>query len=356
MKNFLAIMVALLFVWNCFLSYEISTNTKEEAQMIVVENTVNGYVTDITETVDKLESKVVVITALSEEKETLNRGSGIVYESGNDGVYIVTNNHVVRNASGIEVLFDNGVVLEAELVGDDANYDVALLLVHPEFSVSPIVKGNSSIVKKGEYAIAMGSVINDKDKTVTFGVISGVNMTLSVDSNYDGIPDYEMIMIQTDAAINAGNSGGPLVNLNGELIGMNTMSVSSINAQGLNFAISSNELESIVTHIKEYGSVKRPFFGVSGKNIIDMEVYQKSYLGIDLELNYGVLVEDVVVGSPAYNAGIRKDDIIIKIGNTNVDDIEVLRKATYQYESGDSMMITYLRNQENVTTYVNFND
>ena len=346
MKKFIYVLVGVLVVWNIFLTFEIfnqpQNNTTIEHN--VVETTITGYTTDITQTVEECEEKVVTIE--NYQDDTLDSvGSGIVYDYQQGEVYIVTNYHVIEGSQRINAIFANGANVEMTLVGFDENYDVALLKATTDFDVEPFTHGSNDLLKKGEYAIAIGSPIaKDFAGSVTFGVISGKDLLLSVDSDNDGIYDADMVLLQTDVAMNVGNSGGALVNLNGELIGLNTLGLAGSNVQGMNFAIPINELAYIVEQLMENGIIERGYLGISGEDVATLENYEKSYLGLNLELNEGYLIKVVETDGPAYNAGLQVNDIIIDINGQSVSDYTQIRDMLYNLKPEDTIEITYLRN------------
>ena len=346
MKKFIYVLVGVLVVWNIFLTFEIfnqpQNNTTIEHN--VVETTITGYTTDITQTVEECEEKVVTIENYQDDVVD-SVGSGIVYDYQQGEVYIVTNYHVIEGSQRVNAIFANGANVELTLVGYDENYDVALLKAATDFNVEPFVHGDTNLLKKGEYAIAIGSPIaKDFAGSVTFGVISGKDLLLSVDSDNDGIYDADMVLLQTDVAMNVGNSGGALVNLNGELIGLNTLGLTGSNVQGMNFAIPINELAYIVEQLMENGIIERGYLGISGEDVANLENYEKSYLNLNLELNEGYLIKVVETDGPAYNAGLQVNDIIVAINDQNVSDYAQIRDMLYHLKPQDTIEITYLRN------------
>ncbi len=357
MKKFLIAIIAVLLVWNSYLTYEISTvknqeTTGKKETPIYNNNTINGFTTELTSIVSEVESKVVSITSsIHEELEGV--GSGIIYGKDDECVYIVTNHHVVQNATEIFVTFDNGEVLMAELLGSDAFSDLALLEVHPAFEVEPFNIGDSSIVKKGEYVLAIGSPIDlSLQGSVSFGIISGIDRSIPVDVDDNGIDDWEMTVFQTDAAINPGNSGGPLINMSGDLIGLTSMKIAQEDAEGIGFAIPSNEIIPIIDQLKEFGSVSRPILGVIGKDISQLTVYQKSYLGVNLDRTRGVLITKVLEGTPAQINGIQVGDVLTRIGDSAITTFKDFRKAIYNLNIGDEVTLTLVRNNNEITVPV----
>lgn len=357
MKKFLVALIVALLVWNSYLTFELSQlkkvdTTQSSSGQQINNNTINGYTTDLTKIVDITESKVVSIVS-GNHGVLVSVGSGVVYSKNDDGVYIVTNYHVLQDASDYTVTFDNGEALAGELVGFDEFSDLAVLKVNPPFDVEPFNRGESTLLKKGEYVVALGSIANSKFQgTATFGILSALDVTVPIDSNGDGSSDWEMLMIQTDAAINYGNSGGPLINLSGDLIGITTLKAIGQGTEGMAYAIPVNEVVSLVDQIIEHGQVIRPLIGINGKDIKQLSIYQKSYLGIPLDRTKGVLITEVLKESPASEKGIMKGDILVRFNGVEMDTLTTYRKTLYSLTAGDEVEMVLSRNGEEVKTTV----
>lgn len=309
----------------------------------VNEYTISGYTTDLTKVVTDTEAKVVTITGFNYDWDGVI-GSGVVYAVEENVSYIITNYHVIEEADEVRVLFNNGEEIIATIVGVDNYTDLALLSVETEFSVDPFNLGDSSLLKKGEYVLGIGTPIQEEFfGTVTFGIISGKNRSFLIDSNSDGKVDWELDFLQTDAAVNPGNSGGALINLAGDLVGLTTMRVASSDTEGMNFAIGINEIVPIVEQLKEKGEVHRAIFGIQGLDIASLTTYQKGHRGISLDQLQGILVTTVLPDTPAKEMGILEGDIILKINEIDIADIEGLNLFLYNHEEGTNAEVTLLR-------------
>ena len=270
-------------------------------------------------------------------------GSGFIISP--DG-YIVTNDHVAGNASQITVTMTNGKQYDAKLIGTDRASDIALIKVDAD-NLPYEILGNSSDIMIGEWAIALGNPfglfeINDKP-TVTVGVVSSTGMNLEPINNR-----YYLNMIQTDAAINGGNSGGPLVNSNGEVIGMNTLIFTSGNNQGsigLGFAIPINKIKQIIKELKENGKINRDFSVGLRIQSID-EGLAKYY---NLGTTKGVIVTQVIKGTPADKSGIKVGDIIVQVENYNINDSETLESVFQEFRTGQTITVKLLRDGKDIT-------
>ena len=255
-------------------------------------------------------------------------GSGVIFDAHSG--YIVTNAHVVENASEITVTLQDGRDLKAEIIGSDAPSDVAVLRVKPD-GLTQIPLGDSTRVEVGDFVVAIGNPFG-LQHTVTSGIISGLSRS---GINPDGYEDF----IQTDASINPGNSGGALVNLRGELIGINTAILSRSGGNiGIGFAIPVNMARSVMDQLIRYGSVKRGQLGVSMYTVTPDIAH-----ALGLPSVVGALVSQVVEGSPADHAGIRTGDVITSVNGQPVKSNSELRNTIGLLRVGDKVDIGLLR-------------
>ena len=272
------------------------------------------------------------------------QGSGFLIDSLG---YIVTNNHVVENASDVNVLFTDGNSVTATVVGTDSSHDLALIKVDASAvsGITPLKLGNSDEVEIGETVVAIGTPYG-LENTATVGVISGLDRTLSssdvsTSSNLDN-------MIQTDASLNPGNSGGPLLDSSGEVIGVNTAIQSS--SSNIGFAVPSNTVSQVLSSLKAGKNIVRPWLGISGTALNASKA-----ASLNLSVNQGVYVVSVISGSPADNAGIiaggtdsngtltSGGDVITAIDGEKVTKVEELSSYISTKEVGDKVTLTVLR-------------
>jgi serine protease Do len=267
-------------------------------------------------------------------------GSGVVISPQG---YIVTNDHVVDGYQTLEVVFADGTQVPAQLIGADAFSDLAVIKV--DGSVPAVAElGDSDKLQIGESVIAIGSPLGDFNNTVTFGVVSALGRTLDVNSG----SAYEK-MIQTDAAINHGNSGGPLVNLSGQVIGITTVIVRGSNtssdvAEGLGFAIPSNTVSQIASQLISTGKVERPSLGVRWQ-LITPEIARAN----GLPMQWGAYIQRVGAGSTADLAGVRAGDIITKIGDEALSDSNAFLNLLNHHQVGENVTIEVWRNGQTLT-------
>ena len=270
------------------------------------------------------------------DREMQSGGSGFIFAP--DG-FILTNSHVVQGVSRIEVSLLDGRRFRAERVGDDPGTDLAVIRI-PASSLVAAPLGDSQRVRVGQLVVAIGNPYGFQ-YTVTSGVVSALGRSLRSLSGrlIDNV-------IQTDAALNPGNSGGPLVTSRGEVIGVNTAVISA--AQGICFAIGSNTARFVVSSLLKYGRVRRSYIGVGGQNIT---IPRRAVRFHGLSAATGVLIESVEPDSPAMRAGLRKGDIIAGFGGTDVPDIDALHKLLTEETVGTTFPLVVLRSAEKL--YVN---
>ncbi len=262
------------------------------------------------------------------------RGLGTGFIISSDG-YICTNHHVVQNVDTVTVTVADKSY-EAEIIGSDQVSDIALLKIKGKGSFKPVYFGNSEEVKVGDFVLAIGNPFG-LDKTFTSGVVSGKGRRQ--------LDETGNSHIQTDAAINQGNSGGPLINLDGEVIGVNRAIYSSTGGNiGIGFAIPINSAKETLIELKKYGKVKRGYIGVGMSPSFTEEIAKK----LGLQNNEGVLVGNVVKDSPAAKAGIKEGDVILMIDNKIIKDGIFLLQEINSRKIGTSIKITLWRNRTSV--------
>jgi serine protease Do len=323
-----------------------------QAQTLVVNTT--DVETAVTQAVQNVGPSVVTVVGTIPGQQSFfgytgdstSTGSGVFISS--DG-YILTNNHVIEGAQKLQVIFADGSQQDATLVGTDQYSDLAVLKISG--TIPAVAKlGNSDALNPGETVIAIGSPLGDFKNTVTVGVVSATGRSIDTGLGYtiDGL-------IQTDAAINQGNSGGPLVNLAGEVIAINTLIIrnsgSGTVAEGLGFAIPINTARVVSAQIIQNGHVSRPNLGISWQPITPRvaAIYR-------LPVQYGVYITDVTANGPASQAGLQVGDIITGIDNTSIDETHAYINTLFQYSAGDTVTLTINRNGRQTQVKVTLGD
>lgn len=281
----------------------------------------------------------------SASQKLAGEGSGVIYKIDGDTAYLVTNNHVVENADSLKVKLADGTTEDGELVGRDAVSDLAVVKISSKNVKSAIKFADSDATKVGSIAIAIGSPLGSKfSNSVTQGIISGQSRIVPMDLNKDGQADIETTLIQTSAAINPGNSGGALLNKDGDLVGINSSKFSNVDVEGMGFAIPAKEVQRVIAQLEKDGKVTRPFIGISQNDLANITSRSKTeILKLKSDQTDGVVVTDTVKGSPAETAGLKKYDVITKIGDKEIKNILELRRELYAYNVGDKVELTVLR-------------
>lgn len=297
-----------------------ATNARN-TPVVQVAKTVGPAVVGIT-------NKAVARDIFNRQVETEGVGSGVIFRS--DG-YIVTNNHVIDGASEIIVSLSDGNTISGKLVGADEMTDIAVVKVDAQ-NLPSARFGNSDEIMVGEPVVAIGNPMGlEFQGSVTVGVISALNRTLELN-------DRRVNLLQTDAAISPGNSGGALVNYDSEVIGINSAKLAKSGVEGIAFAIPSNTVQSVVNEIMEKGYVARPYLGVT---IFDKPTAAR--YGYQLELSRGVYVFKVAIGSPADNASLQRGDIILSIDGKAVNSVTEVRNDIAARKVGDRIRIVFDR-------------
>lgn len=309
-----------------------------------VENVNYDVKSSTTDVIEKVNSSVVGVLVYANGTAS-GSGSGVVYRVDGKTAYIITNAHVVSGATDVQVVFSNKESVNATIVGSDTYSDIAVLKLTADFDMTAIKCGDSSLLDQGETVLAIGSPLGiEYAGTVTQGIVSGIDRTVSVDLNDDGQEDWDMNVIQTDAAINPGNSGGALVNMAGELVGITSMKLSNTSVEGMGFALPINDVITSVEQIIENGKVTRPQIGISGVSLSGYSSYQLRYYRINTNLTDGIYVSRVTSGGAASKAGIQEGDIIVKFDGKEVTTYKSFLTELYSKEPGDKVSVVVNRN------------
>jgi 2-alkenal reductase len=277
------------------------------------------------------------------EAQLQGAGTGFIID---DQGHIVTNWHVVYGGDAFAVLLKDGTQVDAELVGSDPRDDLAVVKIDPSASPAVVSFGDSDALKPGQDVLAIGSPLGAFTNTVTQGIVSALGRN-QLESGNNFCQNYSNL-IQHDAAINQGNSGGPLFNMSGEVIGVNTLGIPTseqgLPVQGLFFAVPANTVKVAVQQMIETGTVEAPYFGISSVTIDPTTA--KAY---GLPVEFGIYVADVEPGGPAAEAGLQPDDIILALGDTQINQTAPLTDILFNYHPGDTVTLTVLRGGEEVS-------
>lgn len=322
--------------------------SQQESKKIVIDD--DGKTQNIYHAVtEKAMPSVVGITTTTIDRNNIfaiptqaqGVGTGVIVDANG---YILTNSHVVSDgqATSVNVLFNDGTSTQGKVFWYDSQLDLAIVKVDKK-GLTPAEFGDSDKVRTGDISIAIGNPLGlDFQRSVTQGIISGLDRTITTEqANMSGL-------MQTDASINSGNSGGPLLNQNGQVIGINTAKASQ--AEGLGFAIPINTAKPIVESIIKSGSFEKVTLGIKG---VDLATFESS-TGTDLPAKQGVYVAEVINNTAASKAGIKSGDVIVKVGDRDLATMSDLNKALYNYSSKDKVKIIINRDGKEMTVEAQF--
>lgn len=279
-------------------------------------------------------------------------GSGVIFEKVDGKAHIVTNYHVVQGAQQVEISLANGERVPAALKGYDELTDLAVLEIDDEYVEAVAEFGDSDALRPGEPAIAIGNPLGlDFSRTVTQGIISAKDRSISVATS---MGEWDLNVLQTDAAINPGNSGGALINIKGQVIGINSLKIaqrggqalgSSIPVEGMGFAIPINDALPVIKDLLENGEVERPYLGIEIRDLMDIDSYHwKNTLKLPDSVKQGTVVYSVQSNSPAAKAGLQELDVIVEIDGQEVPNANKLRRHIFTEKSvGDSIEVKVYR-------------
>ena len=322
--------------------------------------------TSTSEAVDKVKNSVVSVITYAEtseksfingetdsDPEVASEGSGVIYKKDGKYAYVVTNAHVLMEATEADILFADGNKVSGEVVGSDTFSDIAVVKISSDNVTTVAEFGDSSKLTVGETAIAIGSPLGTKfANSVTQGIVSSLGRTVNLKSE-DG-QNISTNALQTDAAINPGNSGGPLINIQGQVIGITSSKISSNGqtaVEGMGFAIPVNDVQYIIEHLEKDGKVIRPALGITMMDLSNLSSFNLSQLNIPSELKGGVLVRSVENDMPA-SKHLRRLDIITKIDDTTIESTADLQSALYSHQIGDEIKVIFYRDGKQKTATI----
>lgn len=306
--------------------------------------------TGLSEAVSKIYDAVVVV---ENYKGDLLKGSGtgFVYNTSDGNGYILTNNHVISGGTKIYVSFTNGKKIKAEVLGSDVYADIAVLKINSFTGMKVASIGSSKKARVGDTVFAVGAPLDSAYSwTVTRGILSGKDRLIEINSSQttNTTSDWVMSVIQTDTAINSGNSGGPLANANGEVIGITSLKLIQSGVEGMGFAIPIETALEYAEKIVKGEEIKRPYLGISMYNISEIST---KYYNEEVTPT-GVYISNVEDNSPADKAGLKKGDIITKLNDNNIESVAYLKYNLYKYNIGEKVTLTIYRNDKEQTINV----
>lgn len=359
-KTRIIVYTILIFLLGVFLAYGIIYKFPAIFQETITKIEKDVTITDegIADAVEKVYDSVVIVSNYKGDKLYAS-GSGFVYKEEKDYFYIITNHHVIADGDNFKVTYTDGSEEEVKLLGGDIYADIAILRGEKKEGIKAVETAKTESLRVGDTTFTIGAPLDYAYSwTVTRGIISGkerlVEVTVNNGNNEES--DYIMNVLQTDAAVNSGNSGGPLCNSNGEVIGVISAKISSTGVEGMGFAI---PIETVIEKAEQiiYGeTTDYPYVGITPTNVSTaynyMNFYRyRNYL-IDYDKDTGVLVIGVDANSPAEKAGLKIGDIITKINGKEISNSAYFRYELYKHKVGDTVEITYFRSGNEKTVSV----
>lgn len=319
-----------------------------------VEKTVKDVTIHETNTIksaiDKIYDAVVVVQEYDLKGNLVGTGTGFIYKKESDKGYILTNHHVIEDASTIKVLTSQEKEVDAELLGSDEYSDIAVLSMDAEEVLQVATLGDSTAMELGDTVFTVGSPLGSKYiGTVTKGILSGQNRQVTVSLKTGS---FIMDVLQTDAAINPGNSGGPLLNINGEVIGITSLKLVQDEVEGMGFAIPIELAMASIDKLENGEEIVRPMLGVQLTELDNPYLSRNYQIRIPSNIKNGVVIVSVEEGSSAAKAGLQKGDVITKIEQKEITDSSHFKYILYQYNIGDTISLVIIRGDEEQTIQV----
>ncbi len=325
-----------------FLSYNVTNINKSEKEVTVTDK-------GIADAVEKIYDSVVIVKTYNRSK-LYATGTGFVYKYEDGKYYFITNYHVIDGGDVIGVVFTNGEEATVEVVNGDKYADIAVLSYKSDKEIAVSQLGSSLDMRLGDTVFAIGAPLDSAvySWSVTRGTLSGKDREVEVSTNNNQNNDWIMQVLQTDAAINHGNSGGPLCNSNGEVIGVTNMKLVTDGVEGMGFAIPIEEASRYAESFIKGEDMSRPIIGISMLDASNA-LYARTY---GVEARAGVIVAEINPGGPAEKAGLKKGDIIIAINDNDVISVASLRYQLYKFKAGDIVTIKFIREGKTQTTKI----
>ncbi len=295
--------------------------------------------------INKVYNSVLCIEVLNNNGDTISSGTGFVYQKDSKYGYVLTNAHVVSNNSNIQGTLSNNKVVNLTVLGTDSYTDLAVLRMDVKDVLQVASIGTSSNIKIGNTVFTVGSPMGSTYLgTVTKGILSGKDRLVSTTSSNSSNESFTVKVLQTDAAISPGNSGGPLVNLAGDVIGITSLKLVNDEVEGMGFAIPIEDAMDYVSYLEKGQAIKRPMMGVQIVDLTNRYLLNRYGIKVDSNISSGVMLIKVNIGYPASLAGLKDGDIITKIDNEKITTTAEFKYYLYKHKIGDTVKVTYIRN------------
>lgn len=304
--------------------------------------------------INKIYDAVICIEVLNDDGTALSTGTGFIYQKDDKYGYVLTNAHVITDSKNVQGTLSNNNTTKLTLLGKDSYMDLAVLRMDAKDVLKVASLGTSKNTKIGNTVFTVGSPMGSSYAgTVTKGILSGKERLIETNtSNSFSSESYIVKVIQTDAAISPGNSGGPLVNLAGDVIGITSLKLVDTQVEGMGFAIPMEDALSYIDILEKGEEVKRPIVGVQILDLTNPYLLYRSGITIDSSIKSGVVLVSVKDGYPAEEAGLKAGDVITKVGSEKVTTVAQFKYELYKHKIDDTIEITYIRNGKEHTTKV----
>ena len=345
--SLLVVLLLIILISSGTLKKSTTFITNKKTNETVVSTKTIEEQSDLKEAISKVYNSVVYIQVemMSRMGTQAASGSGFVYKKDSKNAYILTNNHVIEDASRILITYMDGSEVEATLVGTDEFSDVAVLKVDAKSAKEVAELGSSDKAEIGDTVFTVGAPLGKEYMgTITKGIVSGVNRKVTIKLNSGS---YLMETIQTDATINSGNSGGPLCNISGQVIGITSSKLIGDGVEGMGFSIPINTVNAIIDKLEKGESIERPYVGVQLADVSNAYGLQYYYnINISKNIKYGAILTYVENGKPASNAGLEVGDVIVEMDGDKTESSAQFRYNLYKHNVGDEIKIKYYRGDE----------
>ena len=365
-KFSIVIWLFIAFVLGGLLMYYITLNTENLGVITGSKNNSSGIVSSscracsgtvivndgsLSASVEKVYDAVVMVRNYNGDQIT-STGSGFVYKTDDNYGYILTNHHVVDGATKITLIRSDDKEIEGTVLGSDEYLDLAVVRINKSDVIDSAVISTSEDSKIGDTVFTIGSPLGYEYRgTVTDGILSGKDrmVTVSISGNTS---DYVMKVLQTNAAVNPGNSGGPLLNAKGEVIGIISLKLVQTEVENMGFAIPIEYAMSHIETLEQGKTIIRPMLGISMINVSDTYSLYRNGIMLDQSITDGVVVIEISKDSGASKSDLRKGDVITKINGEEISNVAYLRYELYKYSAGDTIEVTYLRDAKEYTAKI----
>ena len=349
-RNFLLILLAICL--SIFITYyymkknpKIITKNRTISQNKVVEEAME-------DAISKIYDSVLCIEIIDSNGNTISTGTGFVYDK--EG-FVLTNAHVVSEGYDIKGTLSNNKVISLKLMGTDTYTDLAVLKMDPKDILQVASIGTSKNTKIGNTVFTVGSPMGlSYAGTVTKGILSGKDRLIETTNSYNN-ESFIVKVLQTDAAISPGNSGGPLVNLAGDVIGINSLKLVDEQVEGMGFAIPIEDAMNYVNYLEKKEEIKRPIMGVQILDMTNKYILYRYNVEVPKSVDSGIILMELSEGYPAEKSGLKKNDIITKINDVKVSTVAEFKYELYKYSVGSTIKVTYVRNDKENTVEVKLN-